>query len=354
MSIIDYIELSFIKGLGPRRIKQIYESVGSIKQVLEEPEILLDSFGENLYRIIKNRPADLRKKAEEEYQKAVKAGAQVISLENKNYPELLKEIPDPPPVLYIKGVLSAQQQFVSVVGSRKFSHYGKNVAEKITEELVNNGLTTVSGLATGIDSIVHKATISSGGKTVAVLGNGIDMVFPQENRRLYEEVEENGALITEFPVGTKASKYTFPVRNRIIAGMSYATVVVEAGEKSGALITARIANEYGRTVIAVPTNITNTYGKGCNLLIKEGALPLTQIDDLFEWLPYLKKESVQERKIDELSQIEKQILETAHQPVHIDLLAEMLSLSIQEITVILFEMELKELISVNDGMVMKK
>ncbi|WP_456384229.1 DNA-processing protein DprA [Persephonella sp.] len=350
MTIIDYIEISFIKGLGNRRIKQIYETFGCVSEVLKEPELLVDSFGYSIYRTVKNRPESLRLKAEEEYRKAEKTGAEIITLGDSRYPQLLKEIPDPPPYIYVKGYLP-EGDFISVVGSRKFSGYGEEVTRKLVDTLVENGIVVVSGLATGIDSIAHSMCVEKGGLTVAVLGNGIDLIFPPENRRLYSRILDSGAVISEFPVGTVASRFTFPKRNRIIAGLSTATVVTEAGEKSGALITAGLANDYGRTVFTVPTNINNPYGKGNNILLKEGAVPLTRPEDIFEHLPYLLKRNEESNTASSLTQLEKQILGLINEAVPIDILAEKTGMGISDLTVVLFEMEMKELIRIKDGMV---
>ncbi|NPA57854.1 MAG: DNA-protecting protein DprA [Aquificae bacterium] len=349
--IIDHIEFSLIKGVGSRRIKQIYEVFGDLGVPLENPELLVDTFGEGLYLAVKNRPSDLRKRAEEEYRKARQVGAEVVVLGDGRYPSLLKEIPDPPPYLYVKGKLPRRFSSLSVVGSRKFSGYGENITKKVVDLLVENGITVVSGLASGIDSIAHSRCVEKGGFTVAVLGSGIDQVFPPENRKLYRLIEENGCILSEFPVGTKASRYTFPQRNRVIAGLSYGTVITEAGEKSGALITARYSNEYGRVVFSVPTNINNPYGRGSNLLLKEGAVPLVSPEDIFEHLPYLKGKGKREERITELDGVQERIISLLNAPIHVDLLAEKVGMPVSELTVVLFQMEMEELLSVKDGIV---
>jgi len=352
MTIIDYMEISFIKGLGSHRIKQIYDTFGCVSKVLQEPELLIDTFGYGIYTAVKNRPQNLRKEAEEEYKKAVKCKAQIITLKDSRYPFMLREIPDPPPYIYVKGFLP-EGDFISVVGSRKFSGYGEIVTKKIVGALVENNITIVSGLATGIDAIAHSKSIENGGLTVAVLGNGIDLIFPYENRKLYNQIIDNGAIISELPIGTKASRFTFPRRNRIIAGLSHATITTEAGEKSGALITAGFANDYGRTVFTVPTNINNRYGKGNNRLLKEGAVPLTEPEDIFEHLPYLLKTEKSKKTVNHLTEMEKQVLNLITVSLPIDVLAEKTGIDISSLMVILFEMEIKELIRIKDGIVHK-
>ncbi|WP_297454843.1 DNA-processing protein DprA [Persephonella sp.] len=351
MSIIDYIEFSFIKGIGNRSIKRIYEEFGNLSLPLSNPEVLIEKFGKSVYLTIKNRPLELREKAEKEYELALKKGFSLVSLADEKYPQLLKEIPDPPVYIYYKGKLPDDKS-ISIVGSRKFSSYGKTITTKFVEKLVNDGVCIISGLAAGIDSIAHSVTLENGGNTVAVLGNGIDQIFPYENKKLYEKILENGCLISEFPIGTKASKYTFPIRNRIIAGLSYGTIVTEAGEKSGALITAKYANEYGRIVFSVPTNITNPYGKGNNLLIKEGAIPLTEIEDIYEHIPYFNKNNFVENI--QLSEEEKKILNVMTEPIHIDTVVEKTGIPYGKLINLIFEMELKDLVSNVDGMYIRK
>ncbi|SNZ09944.1 DNA processing protein [Persephonella hydrogeniphila] len=350
MSIIDYIEISFIKGIGKSTIKQIYEEFADIGAVLKNPELLKEQFGQKVYLSIKNRDSSLRKKAEEEYRKASKKDIKILTLQDENYPSMLKEIPDPPSFLYASSEIP-DVPLISVVGSRKHTYYGKSVTREIVKKLVENGIGIVSGLASGIDRIAHETALENNGFTIAVLGGGIDRIFPYENRDIYTKIKKEGVLISEFPIGQKPTRYTFPIRNRIIAGLSAGVIVTEASERSGALITARTANEYGRVVFSVPSNINNPYGKGCNILLKEGAIPLTGIEDVFENLPYLdKKESPAYMDI---SDVEKLILDSINQPVHIDLLSEKTNIDTEQIIVILFEMEIKGLLTVENGIVVR-
>ncbi len=351
MSIIDYIEISFIKGVGRKTIKKLQERFGSISYVLENPEVIRKEFGENLFQLLTNRSPSYREKALIEIEKAEKMKIGYTTLEDDNYPPLLKEIPDPPPFLFFKGNFFPDTPLISVVGSRKHTVYGKSVATKIAEYLTENNIGVVSGMASGIDSIVHSACLHKKGYTVGILGCGIDCVFPPENRYLYEKVEKEGCLLSEFLIGTKPSKHTFPIRNRLIAGISYGTVVVEAGGKSGALITARLANDYGRVVFAVPSNINSPYGKGSNILIKEGAVPVVELGDILENIPFLKKRV--EKTDPNLSEIEKRIIDTVSNPVHIDLIAEKTGIPVDRLSVILFDMEIKGFLTVNGGIVIK-
>ena len=351
MSIIDYIEISFIKGVGNRLIKKFFENYGSISQILENPEILKEDFGGKLCDLIKNRDKNLRKKAEDEVKRAEDLGFKILSIEDDEYPDILKEIPDPPAYIYLSGSFPKNIQFISVVGSRKHTVYGKSVTKNVVRSLVDNGIGVVSGLASGIDRIAHETALENNGFTVAVLGGGIDRIFPYENKDIYKKIRDKGLLLSEFPIGQKPTKFTFPIRNRIIAGLSLATVVIEASEKSGSLITAGYANEYGRIVFSVPSNITNPYGKGTNNLIKEGAIPLLDVEDIYENIPYLKRNKTKpEYKPNETESI---ILKLTSSPIHIDLLSEKTGIKIDDLLIILFEMEIKGIINMDNGMVLR-
>ena len=351
MSIIDYIEISFTKGIGNKLVKKLFENYGSISYILENPEKIKDDFGEKLYYLIKDRDKNLRKKAEEEVKKAEDLGFKILCIEDDEYPDILKEIPDPPAYIYLSGDFPENIQFISVVGSRKHTVYGKSVTKNIVRSLVKNGIGVVSGLASGIDRIAHETALENNGFTIAVLGGGIDRIFPYENKDIYKKIRDKGLLLSEFPIGHKPSKFTFPIRNRIIAGLSLATVVIEASEKSGSLITASYANEYGRIVFSVPSNITNPYGKGTNNLIKEGAVPLTDIQDIYETIPYLKKNKADlEYKP---GKIESIILKLSSSPIHIDLLSEKSGIKVDDLLLILFDMEMKGIISIDNSMVLR-
>ncbi len=206
-----------------------------------------------------------------------------ISILNKKYPPLLKEIENPPLGLYVKGTFPKNNSImVSIVGSRRCSEYGCMVSHKISKELAINGITVVSGMACGIDSMAHKGAIeASGGTTIAVLGCGVDICYPIENRKLKEQIEKNGCTISEFPPGSKPLPFCFPMRNRIISGLSSITIVIEATRKSGSLITASLALEQGRDVMAVPGNITNKLSFGTNELIRDGAAIVLNCEDIF-------------------------------------------------------------------------
>jgi len=220
-----------------------------------------------------------------------------ISIKDKNYPKLLKDIKDPPEVFYLRGEILAEENCFAVVGTRRCSAYGKEIALEIAGDLAETGLTIVSGLAPGIDSLAHQATLERGERTIAVLGTGIDekSIYPQENLKLAEKiVESGGCLISEYPPGTHGSEFTFPKRNRIISGLSLGVLIIEAKQKSGALITANWAKKQGRKVFAVPGPIHSSNSKGCHYLIKQGAKLVENANDILKELNLPIKEGGKE------------------------------------------------------------
>jgi DNA processing protein len=228
---------------------------------------------------------DWRAAGEQAAEAFARSGASLVTLKDDNYPQLLKEIPDPPPYLYLKGRLPAAGPAIAVVGSRRATDYGLAATTRLTGDLVANGMTIVSGLAQGIDAAAHRAALAAGGATVGVLGCGIDLVYPPGNRNLYREMEEHGAVVTEFAPGTRPEAPNFPRRNRIISGLSRGVLVVEAAEQSGSLITAHFALEQGREVFAVPGNINFRASRGTNSLIKQGAKLVETVADILGELP---------------------------------------------------------------------
>jgi len=220
----------------------------------------------------------------------------VTTLGEADYPEALRWIPEPPPVLYIWGTLRYEDNLaVAVVGSRKPSPYGQLAAQRLSTELAQYGFTVVSGLARGVDSLAHQGALQAGGRTIAVLGSGINVVYPPEHRRLYEAIRDQGAVVSEFPFDTKPDRWNFPRRNRIISGLTLGTLVVEASDQSGSLHTARYALEQGREVFAVPGRIDAPSSRGTNSLIKRGAKLVEGIDDMLEEFPEAVRLAVRQR-----------------------------------------------------------
>ncbi len=219
----------------------------------------------------------------EEIRRAERAGAKIVTFLDANYPAPLRMIADPPPLLYVKGELGAKdEKAVAVVGSRSASDYGRRVARDLCRGLVSLGFTVVSGMARGIDGVAHETALSAGGRTIAVLGSGVDLVYPPDHAKLYRHISENGAVISELPIGTRPLAYHFPARNRLISGLSLGVVVVEATEKSGSLITAALALEQGREVFAVPGEVGSSRSRGAHRLIRQGAKLVESVDDIVE------------------------------------------------------------------------
>ena len=280
-------------------------------------------------------------------------GIKFISLENCEYPKSLKEISSPPVGIYIKGKLPKEDfNFVSIVGSRKVTNYGSLICEDISSKIARKGVVVVSGMAYGIDSIAHRSCLENGGKTIAVLGCGVDVCYPRSNESLYRKILENGCVISEFPIGQRPERHLFPIRNRIIAGLSKVIVVIEAGKKSGTLITAKKAIEYDKVVMAVPGNLTSKNSEGCNLLIKNGSKCLTCVEDVFEELDF--KESSQlknyEKEIIPLAEKEKIVYSCiSYEPISFDEIALKLDISVREVMSIITFLELKQLIKKVSG-----
>ena len=269
-----------------------------------------------------------------------------IKFEDKEYPATLKEIHRPPKELYIKGEIKNQDKVaIAIVGTRKYSQYGKQVCLDITTKLAKLGITIISGLASGIDTFAHKAAIEAGGRTIAVLGSGMDRqsFFPSANYELGEEIAKNGAVITEYPDGTKGAIYTFPERNRIVSGLSLGVVVIEAPEESGALITANLALEQNKEVFAIPGNIYEENSKGTNKLIKEGAKLVTCVEDILEELnlSHLLQEAPKTKIKPENKEEEIILSILSLQPMHIDEIIKLskLSTSIVNSTLIILEIK---------------
>jgi DNA processing protein len=283
------VALNLIEGVGPVRVRKLLQEFG-------EPEAILRATAGQLQRVEGIGPdtAEAIAKWEKtvdlagELGRIEQFGCRVVIQSDREYPALLREIYDPPIVLYVKGRLEPRDKnAIALVGSRRSTHYGNETARKLGYQLGYIGVTVVSGGARGIDTAAHNGAISAKGRTICVLGTGINVVFPPENRELFERIAENGAVITQFPFNRTGDPQSFPIRNRIVAGMTLGTVVVEAGLNSGALITAKFAVEYGRQVFAVPGRIDSPGSKGCHDLIKNGAKLCEGPEDILGEFEYL-------------------------------------------------------------------
>jgi len=258
------------------------------------------------------------------------------------YPKLLVEIPDPPAYLYVKGTLRGGEQSVAVVGSRYASTYGLMTTENFARELAAAGLTVVSGMARGVDGAAHRGAMAAGGRTIAVLGCGIDIMYPREHQALYGRVPEQGALVSEFPIDTSPLAENFPRRNRIITGMSKGVLVVEAAEKSGSLITAQLALDYGRDVYAIPGNINSPRSRGTNGLIQQGAKLVSSVADILEEFPAARGGAAAEERSFGLTAQEADLYSALAQgPLHIDEIIVQSALTVGDVSAMLLRLELK-------------
>jgi DNA processing protein len=280
---IYYIWITSKKYIGAIKIKKLLEYFKNIKGIYNSNEKQLrDIKGLSNFDIESLMDKDTNE-AEKILYNVTRINAEIITINNNRYPRLLKHIYNPPIVIYVRGNMKLNSTFgISVVGSRKATDYGKKVAYCISKELSSKGFTVVSGMAKGIDAYAHLGSLDGGSGTAAVLGCGVDVVYPFENKKLMEKIIEKGVLVSEYPPGTKPKASYFPVRNRIISGMCFGTLVVEAEIKSGSLITSNFALEQGREVFAVPGNINSSLSEGCNDLIKQGAKLVMSADDIIE------------------------------------------------------------------------
>ena len=283
------IALNMVEGVGPVRARSLLEHFGTAPQILSasKHELLrVRNIGEDTAEKISSweKSVDLAG----ELKRISDFNCHVLISEDENYPSSLREIYDPPLVLYVKGELTPKDKnAVAMVGSRMTTHYGIETARKLAYQLAYVGVTVVSGGARGIDTAAHQGALSGKGRTIAVLGTGINLVWPTENAELFERIAANGAVITQFPFNRPADKQSFPIRNRIVAGMTLGTVVVEANLTSGSLITANFATEYGRQIFAVPGRIDSPRSKGCHDLIKKGAKLCEGVEDILSEFEYL-------------------------------------------------------------------
>ena len=270
-----------------------------------------------------------------------------LTWHDSRYPDRLQQIYDRPPVIYIQGEIKEQDDWgIAVVGTRKPTAYGREMAQLLSMELVRNGITVVSGLARGIDSVAHRAALDAGGRTLAIQACGLDMVYPPEHQRLADEIAESGALISDYPLETRPRPDYFPRRNRIMSGLSLGTLVIEADEKSGALITASYALEQNREVFALPGTITSPKSRGANRLIQEGAKLVTCIEDVLEELNLrLVPEQLVMQELIEVSSPEADLLQfLSQEPVHIDEVTRQCALPVSTVSSTLAMMELKGIV----------
>jgi DNA processing protein len=345
----DYlIAFNMISGLGSLKIKNILENFDSPQKVFQagEEELLkLAGIGKELVARIKNFDFKI---LEQELSISKKHGIKIITVLDEEYPELLKEIPDPPVVLYIWGEIPVCEFSFAIVGSRRASFYGLSTAEKFAYQLACLGFCIISGLARGIDSSAHRGALKAGGKTVAVLGSGLLNIYPPENKDLAFQIMKTGAVISEFALNTPPYRENFPRRNRIISGLSRGVLVVEAAKRSGALITADLALEQGREVFAIPGKVDSPTSSGTHSLIKEGAKLVECVEDILEELG-IYKETVAQTGL-ELSLEEKEIISALkNRDMILDEIMIKTGMDFQKVNQNLISLQLKGIISAEPG-----
>jgi len=358
--IKDWIILNMIPGVGSSTFRRLIKFFGS-------PSLVLSASLKELAMVRGVTPAlcqsivDNRDniKIDEELRLIEKYGCKIITIEDQAYPQNLKAIYDPPPLLYVKGELTnSDSNSIAIVGTRNATTYGKTVAENFSSQLASRGITIVSGLAHGVDTYAHKGALSVGGRTIAVVGNGLDIVYPAENAKLFDEIANSGAVISELPMGTKPIRTMFPQRNRLISGISLGTIVIEAPRKSGALITADLALDQGRDVFAIPGQIFSEKSKGTNWLIKQGAKLVDSVDDILEELPSSSFQQPVEDNIKtedmmieyQLSQDENAVWNViGSSPIHIDDISKRSNLPVFKVCSVLVMLELKGLVQQLSG-----
>ena len=365
-----WVALKWVEGVGNVGFKALLEAFGTPQKVFEAPLSMIKAvpgIGDKTAPQIKSFKD--WKKVEKELEFADRTCVSIVTSQDPLYPSQLLSTYDYPAFLYVKGHLKEDDVNVAVVGSRTASTYGKFTTERLCRELVLRGITVISGLARGIDSAAHRGALSGKGRTIAVLGCGLDVVYPPENEKLFTEISLQGALISEFPFGTPPNAPNFPTRNRIISGISLGVVVVEASEKSGSLITARIALEQGREVFAVPGSIDSSGSRGTNKLIKQGAKLIENVEDILEEIlpqvtiaPKLVKPDQRQKQPEDhqkilnlspdlvLKETEKTVWQVLSQiPVHIDQIITSTGLTAHEVLGILLNLELQGLIEQKPG-----
>lgn len=331
--------------MGNVTFRRLLERFGSPRAVFAASRAELKSVhgvGEAAVESIKT--FDCRQAVARECAAMERHGVEIVTWLDSHYPRLLREIADAPPFLYVKGMLAEDEVAVAVVGARRASTYGRMTTERLSKELAGYGVTIVSGMARGIDTAAHRGALAGGGRTLGILGCGVDQVYPPENRPLFEQVVANGALISEFPMGTLPLAENFPRRNRIISGLSHGVLVVEAAVNSGSLITAQMALEQGRDVYAVPGNIDSGVSQGTNQLIKQGAKLVSCIEDILDELPgsaSLTSALPRERRFDLSPDEETVHCLLAASPLHIDEITTKSALTAGDVSAILLRLELK-------------
>jgi DNA processing protein len=356
-----YIALNIMEKIGPVGVRALVEHVGSADAIFScsEDDLLgARGMGRETVRAVLAQRSTVEWQVEVERAEAL--GARLVTMVDAEYPPLLREIHDPPLALYVRGKLESRDRHsVSVVGTRRPTLYGRDSADRLAYALAKAGMVVVSGLAEGIDTVAHEAALRAGGRTLAVIGSGMAHLYPASNRELAEKIASQGALISEFPLDRRPDKTTFPMRNRIVSGLSMGSLVVEAAARSGALITVSQALEQGRTVFAVPGRIDSNGSRGTNELLKQGARVVTKAEDIlneFEMLLPLGSPAMQDAGAPqpELTEKESKIVELLHEGRRdVDGLIRLANLSVADVNSVLMTLEMKRVVRMLPGRVVE-
>ena len=358
-SIRSWFHLKSVPGIGNLLCKRLIDRFGSPQDILQASDKELLQINGLAQRHVAAIRTHQPEGIEAELALAAKRGYQFVALTDPDYPRLLREIPDPPPLLYVYGRLGGNSANLAVVGSRNATSYGLRTTNDLCRSLASRSLTIVSGMARGIDTAAHKGALSAGGQTIAVLGSGLERIYPAENRRLFHRIAEKGAVVSEFPLQAEPEAHHFPIRNRIISGMSLGTVVVEATRNSGSLITARLAAEQNREVFAVPGSIQSFKSAGSHTLIKQGAKLVEHAQDVIEeLLPLVSIDQVPENQsgdqplpnLNSLGEDEIRVYQALDPyPMHIDELARKISMEPGKLLSLLLKLELNGMVEQSPG-----
>ena len=359
-NLLPWFRLKSTPGVGNLLYKRLIDTFHSPENAIHAPRKILlqvEGLSDRLITAIKRQT--LPESVIKELEKVQKKGIKILILTDTDYPALLLEIPDPPPCLYAYGCISSTQKNISIVGSRNATQYGLDTTQRLARDLASLGITIVSGMARGIDTAAHEGALMSHGKTIAVLGSGLERIYPRENETLFHRIAETGAVISEFPLNAEPEAHHFPMRNRIISGLSLGTVIVEATLRSGSLITARLAAEQNREVFAVPGSINSFKSTGTHTLIKQGAKLVEQAGDIMDEISYWMDHSVSEDSnvMDvntapepSLSPLETSVLHALeHYPLHIDDLIRKLGMAPSDLSSTLLRLELKGVVQQDPG-----
>ncbi|MBU0528359.1 DNA-processing protein DprA [bacterium] len=345
--IVAIFNLLNVPKVGPQKVRNLvskFNTPESIFSLSEQELCSVEGIDQKSAKAIRSfKDFEIGEKLAKE---TISYGISIITLWDKEYPQLLKKIYDPPVILFTIGKpLEKKEDAVAIVGTRSATQYGKRITKKLATELSSQNIVIVSGLARGIDTVAHTATVQNKQRTIAVLGSGLDIIYPSENRKLAESILENGTIVSEFPIGTKPEASNFPKRNRIISGLCHATIVVEAGNKSGAILTALNAVDQNRELFAVPGRIDDKQSLGCIRLIRNGAIPVQngeQVIDNIKNQLYHPISPVQQKILLDLTNEEQNVLKyLSNDPIHIDLLSEKSGIGVTSLLGILLSLELK-------------